>query len=103
VGRLAQALVIALGLAGPQAAHASTSRDVSFRPDPFAAAPKLSLPSIAEQLKAVEGRVNRASTCVALCELAASIDAHPLWREVSIHSPIRTEGVGAQGIPQSTR
>jgi len=92
VGRLAQALVIALGLTGTQAAHASTSRDVSFRPDPFAAAPKLSQPSIAEQLKALEERANRASACVALCELAASIDAHPLGREVSIHAPIRTEG-----------
>ena len=69
----ALALLVVFGLlASP--AEASVSRDVSFKADPFAALPQLARPAFVEVAKAVE-RTN--TECVALCELAASVDVDP--------------------------
>ncbi|MEO8362212.1 MAG: RHS repeat-associated core domain-containing protein [Vicinamibacteria bacterium] len=76
VGRVAAAVAVALGVLWPQEAQASVSRGVSFKAGPIAetkALPQLQTP--AEDALAV---VKRADECVALCRLAASVDAAPL-------------------------
>jgi len=49
----------------------------STDPDPFAAAPQLVLPSLTQEVRAIEERQAAAAECVALCDLAAGIEAHP--------------------------
>ncbi len=67
-------------------AEASITRDLSRSAfsikattdqDPFAAAPQLVLPSLAQEVRAIEERQAAAAECVALCDLAASVEAHP--------------------------
>ena len=65
-------------------AEASVPRDLSrhkfstkISEDPFATAPKLDPPSLTQQLRAIEERQAAAAECVALCEIAAGIEAQP--------------------------
>ncbi len=59
--------------------------------DPLAAAPQLTLPSLTQELEASEARRVAASQCVALCDLAATVEAHPFDR-VALVPPNRPEG-----------
>ena len=79
---VAALLAVLWAFGAPAAAEASLPLDarasrVFKTADPFATAPQLDLPSLTEQLRAVEERRATASGCVALCELAAGIEAHP--------------------------
>jgi RHS repeat-associated protein len=56
--------------------------------DPFATAPQLDLPSLTQQLRAIEEIA--ASECVALCALASGIEAHP-FGVASAEPPNRSE------------
>ena len=69
-------LLAVLGLFASSAeASVSVSMDISsIKADPFASLPQLTSKPIAERLAAVE---QNDAGCVALCELAASIDADP--------------------------
>ena len=84
------ALTLALGLVGPLAAEASTSRDTSFKPASFAAAPQLVTPSLVEELRAIEAKASKAAECVALCDIAAAVEAHP-FGVPSAETPRRSE------------
>ncbi len=75
--RFAVGLLAVLGFFASPAAEASVSvpRDVSsIKADPFAALPQLTSKPVAETLAAAH-QADKA--CIALCELAASIDADP--------------------------
>jgi RHS repeat-associated protein len=79
---VAALLAVLWAFGAPAAAGASLPLDapasrVFKNADPFAAAPEMDLPSLTQQLRAMEERRIAASACVALCELAAGIEAHP--------------------------
>jgi len=79
---VAALLAVLWAFGAPADAEASLPLDapssrVFKNADPFATAPEMDLPSLTQQLRAMEERRVAASECVALCELAAGIDAHP--------------------------
>lgn len=96
--RLAIVLVWFVVALGASSAEASISRDLSNRSrlgaltsaDSFAVAPTLSSPSLAEELSAIEAKASKAADCVALCDLAATVEAHP-FGVASAESPNRSE------------
>ena len=95
---LTLALAGLVGVLGASSANAAISRGSSSRPllgniaspDPFAALPTLPPPPVLDQLRVIEERASKAADCVALCELAAGIDAHP-FGVASAEPPNRSE------------
>jgi len=90
-------------------AEASISRDLSRSAfsikattdaGPFASAPRLVQPSLTQELKAIEQRQVAAAECVALCDLSASVEAHP-FGVASAEPPNRSEDAWGNYRPRN--
>ncbi|MBX7184951.1 MAG: hypothetical protein K1Y01_07370, partial [Vicinamibacteria bacterium] len=80
------ALLAAFGLFASTTAEASVPKDFSFKVDRFAAPPQLAMKPITGTLAAIE----QDAGCTALCDLAASVEAHPFGQAVAV-TPLGTQ------------